>query len=694
MDRFGDSGPPFMLTPADRYRQTSLHDNSSAIMNSIPHDNTCISAKSSLGNMTSLLPDLTNQFRTLDFTSPDDSHDKGFLLIDGKEHLKVSSAEQFVCRLGCNKETRAKVVSIFGNTGDGKSFTLNNTFFGGHEVFRTSSEQDSCTMGVWAAYDPQLGVVCLDTEGMLGVTTHENQRTRLLLKVLAVSDIVIYRTRSERLHSDMYTFLGSASRAYSHHFQTALQSVWERGEFDGPLSALGPSVVVFHETTNTDPLPTNRMESAEDILRKRFEDLKCKIDAFSSLRYVGVKTSCPPTNFSTLQSAVESELDNTTVRSARQPHVIYQTLKVLNEKFSGEIENKMTLLFPDQYFTCPVVCLSCDRRCSGSMGHLREGVEHYLEAKCRYQHQFENCTYICKSCHNSGREQRVVPRLTSSSDTSWLGLARFAWSGYVIECPRCGEIYRSRQHWYGNKNPEDSAVRKEIQHVWPGRNVPLSSSQNAAQRVLDGVTYISEAVSSVSVPPTRVLSSWVADQIAPKYWKPNNQIKHCHNCKELFPLTATKHHCRLCGEGFCEDCSSKTAVVPDRGWHSPVRVCDTCYNHLSVQNSAEPAEVDDTEVRARKYGEVVVNTISSVASVLEYPRELIKDTARPSYWVPDHMVTSCSCCDVQFGPKVTLHHCRDCGRCVCQNCSSGRRPVPQRGWDAPVRVCDQCLKQD
>jgi len=50
-------------------------------------------------------------------------------------------------------------------------------------------------------------------------------------------------------------------------------------------------------------------------------------------------------------------------------------------------------------------------------------------------------------------------------------------------------------------------------------------SQNAAQKVLDGVTYISEAVAYVGSPPTRVISSWVADQIAPKYWRPNHDIK-------------------------------------------------------------------------------------------------------------------------------------------------------------------------
>jgi zinc finger FYVE domain-containing protein 1 len=96
----------------------------------------------------------------------------------------VSSAEQFLGRLNCDSSARVKVVSVFGNTGDGKSHTLNQTFFEGGEVFRTSAEQDSCTLGVWAAFDPRLRVICLDTEGLLGCTSHENQRTRLLLKVI------------------------------------------------------------------------------------------------------------------------------------------------------------------------------------------------------------------------------------------------------------------------------------------------------------------------------------------------------------------------------------------------------------------------------------------------------------------------------------------------------------------------------
>lgn len=685
---------PFRRTDASAPAIMESIDNPSLLGHSRLMQVPYAEGKKSLG---SLPPDvtLTTEFTSLKLnTRFDEANGGSFLLLDGKENLKVSSVEQFLGRLNCDGSAKVKVVSVFGNTGDGKSHTLNQTFFDGDEVFRTSSEQNSCTLGVWAAFDPHFRVICLDTEGLLGSTSHENQRTRLLLKVLAVSDIVIYRSRSERLHHDLFTFLGSASRAYSQHFQGALQAVGQRSEFGGPLSALGPAVIIFHETRHTRTLQASLTESAEDFLRNRFAQSKLEIEAFSSLRYVGIQTLTPPTDFSDLRAAMQSELENTTVRSARQPNVVYHTLKVLNDKFSGEIENISPVLFPDQYFTCPVKCLSCERRCESSMGHLKEGMPHTCAHRCRYQHQFENCTYICKTCHSNGKEVVVIPKLTSSSDTSWLGLAKYAWAGYVIECPHCGEIYRSRQYWYGNKNPEDAAVRTEIQHVWPGSNAASLGNQNAAQKVLDGVTYISEAVASVGSPPTRMLSSWVADQIAPKYWRPNHEIKNCHSCQKWFAPTASKHHCRSCGEGFCEDCSNYFMPVPDKGWHTPVRVCSPCYQKASLNDNLILDDIDDTEVRARKYGEAVVSTLSTVASVLEYPRGLIKDTARPSYWMPDHEVTHCCCCEVQFNARITLHHCRECGRGVCKECSMNRRAVPIRGWDNPVRICDQCTKKD
>lgn len=128
-----------------------------------------------------------------------------------------------------------------------------------------------------------------------------------------------------------------------------------------------------------------------------------------------------------------------------------------------------------------------------------------------------------------------------------------------------------------------------------------------------------------------------------------------------------------------------------RGWYEDVRVCDSCYlpEPPTLSNAS-----DDTEVRVRKYSEAVVSTLSSVASVLEYPKGFIKESARPTYWVPDNEVMACSCCNQSFGSTLTLHHCRDCGKGVCDDCSMTRKPVPLRGWHKPVRVCDTCVKED
>lgn len=48
--------------------------------------------------------------------------------------FQVKDKAELVQRLGCAADAKVKVVSIFGNTGDGKSYTLNQTFFKGDEV--------------------------------------------------------------------------------------------------------------------------------------------------------------------------------------------------------------------------------------------------------------------------------------------------------------------------------------------------------------------------------------------------------------------------------------------------------------------------------------------------------------------------------------------------------------------------------
>lgn len=122
------------------------------------------------------------------------------------------------------------------------------------------------------------------------------------------------------------------------------------------------------------------VKSCEDIIRERFVQAKLHIEAFSSIKYVGVQTQKPPTKFNSLRDAIKNEISNTTVRSARTPDIVYLTLKNLNDKFSGNIEHD-TNVFLDQYFTCTVKCLSCGSRCQNSMGHCYDKKPHACDNK-------------------------------------------------------------------------------------------------------------------------------------------------------------------------------------------------------------------------------------------------------------------------------------------------------------------------
>ncbi|XP_051866109.1 zinc finger FYVE domain-containing protein 26 [Pristis pectinata] len=59
-------------------------------------------------------------------------------------------------------------------------------------------------------------------------------------------------------------------------------------------------------------------------------------------------------------------------------------------------------------------------------------------------------------------------------------------------------------------------------------------------------------------------------------------------------------------------------------------------------------------------------------------------------WVPDSKAMFCLvCCKERFTMFNRRHHCRRCGRVVCQSCSTNKMVVKDCR-ENPVRVCDQC----
>jgi len=82
---------------------------------------------------------------------------------------------------------------------------------------------------------------------------------------------------------------------------------------------------------------------------------------------------------------------------------------------------------------------------------------------------------------------------------------------------------------------------------------------------------------------------------------PDSMRTSCPSCNSTFTYTKRRHHCRLCGDIFCDACSSTRAVLPLDGkeYDVPVRVCDTCMkdvkrgNYFSLRRYLTPLQLFD-----------------------------------------------------------------------------------------------------
>ena len=78
-------------------------------------------------------------------------------------------------------------------------------------------------------------------------------------------------------------------------------------------------------------------------------------------------------------------------------------------------------------------------------------------------------------------------------------------------------------------------------------------------------------------------------QLSNRRWVPDLERINCALCKEPFNKIRWQHHCRQCGDIFCDNCSKDTKVVvrpvagiPEKNRAKDekadkVRVCKTCF---------------------------------------------------------------------------------------------------------------------
>ena len=70
---------------------------------------------------------------------------------------------------------------------------------------------------------------------------------------------------------------------------------------------------------------------------------------------------------------------------------------------------------------------------------------------------------------------------------------------------------------------------------------------------------------------------YINQDIKKNFWVPNNVSTNCFDCEVKFStFIVRQHHCRICGNIFCNDCSSKQIQVLIKNKILKLRICNKC----------------------------------------------------------------------------------------------------------------------
>ncbi|KJE96929.1 hypothetical protein CAOG_09048 [Capsaspora owczarzaki ATCC 30864] len=169
------------------------------------------------------------------------------------------------------------------------------------------------------------------------------------------------------------------------------------------------------------------------------------------------------------------------------------------------------------------------------------------------------------------------------------------------------------------------------------------------------------------------------------HWKPDALATRCPQpgCGVSFSLLERRHHCRKCGDIYCEkhvkfEMRLNAQAKPDPQRGVLCSVCQFCFQ-TRAGHQQEPGQ---TRSLTRAYiGErqrrldLRANSIDRIVTVVERlavlknatpSADLDKEQASIVRWMPDISAIKCPFCGEAFGMFFTRrHHCRLCGRVVC-----------------------------
>ncbi len=69
-----------------------------------------------------------------------------------------------------------------------------------------------------------------------------------------------------------------------------------------------------------------------------------------------------------------------------------------------------------------------------------------------------------------------------------------------------------------------------------------------------------------------------------EFWMPDRYCKVCYGCEEPFTMYRRRHHCRMCGQIFCNNCSSYSIDGTLFSTPGLVRACKECFEQPAIND--------------------------------------------------------------------------------------------------------------
>lgn len=199
-----------------------------------------------------------------------------------------------------------------------------------------------------------------------------------------------------------------------------------------------------------------------------------------------------------------------------------------------------------------------------------------------------------------------------------------------------------------------------------------------------------------------------SQEITKLHWAKNETRPNCMNksCRFKFTLLKRQHHCRKCGEVFCNNCVAFRRTLSLLANYDPqgklYKVCESCYLECRDDSPYTRSRTEDfnNERKHRKQQEKARVTgkaglykswrdmlnlgkecerlregfkkcfTSEVKRTLNTVEEMIKtpDWQKSSVWLMTSMTDKCNKCASGFGLLTKKYCCKVCGVVLCKSC--------------------------